>query len=249
LLIFDYVAATGMSIVERKLRSDTFIRLNGKYGSVFAKIKETIEKVPDKFKIDDLVLKLNAIDADNRTIFSTDDTNNVKITIVHELFRWIAKWCNIYNYDLLRGFVISIECEEAIKLINDFTKELQELVLMELDLFSEVGKPLPGTHVLEIKYTGNDHLCSTEKLVREIICDRFDSKRWSITFLCAGQGCTALVYQISPALKSYLLQCKTTSDDGAALQKRHIEQILIDNEILKMPSKSLVSYLWYELIC
>ena len=50
-----------MSIVERKLRSDTFIRLNGKYGSVFAKIKETIEKVPDKFKIDDLVLKLNAI--------------------------------------------------------------------------------------------------------------------------------------------------------------------------------------------
>ena len=81
-----------MSIVERKLRSGTFVRLNGKYGSVFTKIKDTIEKEKDKFKINDLVLKLNAIDADNLTIFST---NNTKITTVHELFCWIAKWCNI----------------------------------------------------------------------------------------------------------------------------------------------------------
>ena len=69
---------------------------------------------------------------------------------------------------MLRGFVISIDCEEAIKLINDFTKELQESVLMELDLLSEVGKPqspMPGTHELVIKYTGSHHLCITENLI------------------------------------------------------------------------------------
>ena len=226
-------------MIARKFSSDAFVRLNGKYANVVAKIKNIIKE--KEFKISDLLSNLNTVDTDNCTIFSTDLAIVTKITEVDHLFFWIGNYCNIYNYDLLKELLVSIECKEAIELIDNFSKELQHSILMELDLLSIVEEPctkdpFPGIHKLVIKYTGDKCVFKTEKLIRRIICECFHIKTWSLTLVCVEEGCIALIYQISSSVKSHLLQFETTADHITLLRKSHIECIKIDNEVLKMPS-------------
>lgn len=190
------------------------------------------------FKITDLILSLNNVDTDNSTIFSTDAAFT-KISNINELFFWIGQYCDIFNYELLIELLTSIECKEALELLEGFTKELHLSVLLELDLLSEAGElqdPIPRNHKLVVKYTGAKCLVKTEGLIRSIICEFFNLKPWSFTLNCVQDGCIALVYQISSTVKSHLLQYKTTTNHVALLKKNHIKSIIIDGEVLKIPS-------------
>ena len=225
----------GDKSITRKYRGHELARLNGRYANIVVKIKDVIKK--KGFNIMELLLNLNNIDTDNSTIFSTDAAS--KITKIDDLFIEIAKCCNIYNYDLLIALLSSIECKEATEILDDFTKELQNSVLQELDLLSEIEEPLdplPRTHKLVIKYTGDRCTFETEKSIRSTICNCFHLKTWSVTFNCVQDGCIALVYQISSSVKSHLLQYKTTADDATFIRESHIKHIIIDDKILKIPS-------------
>ena len=132
-------------------------------------------------------------------------------------------------------FLTSIECNEAIKLLDSFTKELHHSVLVELDLLSEAGEPqnpITKNHKLVVKYTGDKCLVETERLIRNAICESFDLKPWSLTLDCVQEGCIALVYRISPAVKSHLLQYKTNASHVALLKNFHIKNVIIDYEVL-----------------
>ena len=211
--------------------------MNGRYGNVVDKIKKIIKQ--RRYRIKDLVSSLNNVDRDNSTIFSTDAAS--KITKIDDLFFHIGTYCSIYNYDLLTALLISIDCAEALKVLDDFTEELQNSVLRELDLVPEVGElqdPMPGNHTLVIKYIGDKCTLETEKLIQNVICECFHLQTWSVTFDCVQHGCIAIVYHISSAVKSHILQCKITATNVALLKKSHIKYVIIDNEVVKMPSGS-----------
>lgn len=132
-------------------------------------------------------------------------------------------------------FLISVECTEAVELLDSFTKELHHSVLVELDFLSETGEPqnpIPKNHKLVVKYTGNKCLVKTERLIRNAICECFDLKPWSLILDCVQEGCIALIYRISPAVKSHLLQYKTNASHIAMLKKFHIKCIIIDYKVL-----------------
>ena len=56
--------------IEKKLNVRTLTRVKGNYAQAFEKIQCIIEN--EKLNIKSLILKLNSIDDDNITIFSTD---------------------------------------------------------------------------------------------------------------------------------------------------------------------------------
>ena len=210
--------------------------MNGRYANAVDKIKNIIEQ--KGYQINKLLSNLNHIDTDNLTIFSSP-VEASKITKIDEVFSYIGIYCNIYDYDLLRSLLDSINCREAINVLDNFDKQMQNSVLKELDLLSEVGEPqdpIPGSHTLMIKYIGNKCTFETEKLIRNVICECFRLKPWSVTFLSVQDGYITLVYQISSNVKSHLLQYNTTTNHAALLKKSHIEWIKIDNEVLKIPS-------------
>ena len=221
--------------ISKNFRGRKLVHLNGRYGNVVDKIKKIIKQ--RRYKIKDLVLSLNNVDTDNSTIFSTGAAS--RITKIDDLFFHIGTYCSIYNYDLLMALLISIDCTEALKVLDNFTEELQNSVLRELDLVSEIGEsqdPMPGNHTLVIKYIGDKCTLETEKLIRNVICECFHLQTWSVTFDCVQHGCIAIVYHISSAVKSHIMQCKITTTDVTLLKKFHIKCVIIDNEVVKMPS-------------
>ena len=189
-----------------------------------------------------MILKLSVADEYNLTVFSTDEAFK-KITTIMILFHQIGRYISIYDYELLSAFVVSTECEEAIKVLGDFTAELQESILKDLDLMTDCGELLQpeqlssGECRLVIKYIGGNCTIDTLRIVQNVIRERFQLMRGSIIFRGVEEGCIALVHEISPSVKSHLLQCKLDDDDRNVLAKHKIKCLLIDGVTLPCFSK------------
>jgi len=223
---------------ECMLESRPLAKLKGKYVKVVNKIKRIIES--KRLDVEDLIEKLCS--ADRHAVFSTDDAFS-KITTINQLFFHINKYCNIYEYELLQIFLESIdECDEAVKLLEDFTEELHQSILKELDLMSESQDelkpkiPMNGTFTLKIKYTG-DQTCtlSTKNMVQRIIYESLELQKPSIIFIGLEEGCINFVYQISAAAKSYILQHKITPDGFKLLALHDIKCLNVDGTEITVP--------------
>ena len=150
----------------------------------------------------------------------------------------------MYDFELLLTLIESTECQEAIQLLDDFTKEIRHSILSDLDLLSEDGELLnpkdfmPNTHKLVIKYVGSGKCTLTAKeKIQNIIYECFRLRTGSITFKGVQEGCFAFVYQISAAVKCYMLQRENTSSDVTMLAENYITCISIDDVKLKISSQ------------
>ena len=225
--------------IEKQLNARTLARLKGRYANTIENIRSIFEG--NMLDVKSLILKLNALDDDNITIFSTDKAVK-KIHSIDKLFIHIGNHCSIYDYELLTAFVDSTECQEAINLLDNFTKELHSSVLSDLDLLSddeELRDPqdfMPGTHKLVIIYVGGKCTMKVEKLVRNIIYERFHLRKSSILFEGVQMGSVAFVYQISPAVKGHLQQYPITAEKVFS-EKDHIKCLIIDDEEVKFPAQ------------
>jgi len=229
--------------VEKELKTRTVRKLKGKYAAVVDKLAHIIES--KRLNINSLILKLCQLDENNTTIFSTDCAFR-EIHSVTKLFHCIGQYCSIYDYELLYSFIESTECEEAIKLLDNFTKEISTSILSDLDLLAEDGELrytkgfISGTHKLSIKYVGDKCTLKIKEMVQNIVCKCLKLKKGSIIFRGVEEGCVAFVYQISPAVKSYLLQYPLTADHVALFRKYQIKCFIIDDEEFEMPMQSKV---------
>ena len=136
---------------------------------------------------------------------------------------------------------MSTECEEAIELLKGFTKKLGDSILNNLNLLSEDGELkdpkdfMSSTHKLVIKYKGDKCTLKTIEIVKNIIYESFHLKEGSIIFKGLQKGCIAFVYQVSPTVKSYLLQYPLTTEDVKLLFEHQIAHFITDDEELKLP--------------
>ena len=245
-ILFVLLAAGTESV--KQLQARTIIKLKGKYAAMVEKLRLIIES--RKLDINSLILKLCSLDDSNTTIFSTDKAF-IKIHSITELFHHIGQYCNIYDYELLEAFVVSTECEEAIKLLDNFTEELRCPILSDLDLLSEDGELrdpkdfMPGTHKLVIKYVGGKCTLKTKEMVQDIIYGCFHLEKGSIIFKGVQEGCVSFVYQISPAI-SYLLQYPLTAKNIALMSECQIKSFIIDGEELRLPKVTIICIaIWY----
>ena len=216
--------------------------MKGKLANVIDDIKCIFEK--KNLDITSLILKLRVVDDERLTIFSTDNAF-VEVRSITELFNHIALHCSIYDYELLLSFVVSTNCKEAEKMLEDFTKSLHSSILEKLDLWCveelcDSKTFNPETHKLVINYVGKeDTKMKTQRLVKSIIYERFNLPKASITFKGVEVGSVAFIYQISPAVKAHLL--KNTSA-AVFSEKDKIKYLAIDDEVIQVKGKCVNAF-------
>ena len=237
--------ADEVNYIERQLNACTILKLKGRYAVMFHEIMNVFEE--KKLDVQSLMLHLCALDEDNVTIFSTDLAFK-KIHSIKELFYYISKYCSVYDYEILETFVESTECEEAMKLLDDFTKELHSSVLSDLDLLGDVGElqgpmeSMPKTHKLIIKYIGGKCTMETKELVQNIIYEHFHLQRGSIIFKGIQDDSDTSVYQISPTIKSHIQQYPITTKN--VFPQDTIKSLKIDDKELKFPEQLQGKYIY-----
>jgi len=228
--------------IECTLKNQVITKLKVQYIKLFNKIEQTMEKQP--FDVNKLIKNLSAADEDKHTVFSTDDAYNT-IKTISDLFQKIGKYCSVFDYELLQVLVHSIDCAEAIKLLKSFTEELNHSILNELDLlqvFQDQSKPIrliPGMHELVIKYTGNKCTLPMTSMIKRLIYDCFELKPGSVILRGMEEGCIALIYQISAAVKSYLLHYKLGDREFTLLAIHKIKCVIVDGIDLQVPPEYL----------
>lgn len=219
--------------------------MKGKYVKTFAEIKRIVKS--KQLEIEDMRMNLEL--AGDCIELSTDDTFS-KITTIDQLFSHIKKYCSIYDYELLQVFLESLDCNEAINLLEEFTKELKKSILKELNLMSEVNRPLMnGTYTLKVKYTGNENcILSTEKMVKRIVLESFKLKKASIFLIGIEEGCITFIYQISAVVKSYILDHKKITPEGLALLAScDIKCLIVDGTEISVPLEFRIQVSHYTL--
>ena len=218
--------------VTKKFRDFVIMRLRQKYSKVIMKLIHIFKE--KQIDIEELITMLCFDDAENNSIFSTDTAFST-ITTEIQLFHHVAQYCKgIYDYQILDVLVQASECPEAIKELTDFTELLQTSILTEIDLISEHGELfhpddfMPGNYKFIIEYVGGKCKIGTKEMVQGIVEQSVRLKKGVLIFKGFDVGSILFIYQISEAVKNYLLQYKLTEQDVRFLEGNNITSLIVD---------------------
>ena len=217
----------------KKFRDFVIMRLRQKYSKVIMRLIHIFKE--KQIDLEELITMLCFDDAEKKSIFSTDTAfSTIKTEI--QLFHHVARYCKgIYDYRVLDVLVQASECPEAIKELTDFTELLQNSILTEIDLMSDHGELLhpddfmPGTYKFIIEYVGGKCTIGTKEMVQGIVEQSVRLKKGVLVFKGFDVGSIIFVYQISEAVKNYLLQYKFTEQDVRFLEGNNITSLIVDD--------------------
>ena len=181
-------------------------------------------------------------DINKKSVFSTDSEFS-RVKSENKLFYHVARYCKgIYDYSVLDTLVQASEYPEAIEVLSDFTKLLRSSILPETDLMSDHGELLhpddfmPGTYKFIIEYVGGKCTIETKEMVQGIVEQSVRLKKGTLIFKGLDVGSILFIYQISEAVKHYLLRYKFTKTDIRFLEENKITSMtIVDNiEIMSL---------------
>ena len=218
--------------MKRQFRNFVIKRLRERYSKVIMKLIHIFKE--KKIDIEELITTLSFDDADKNSVFSTDAVFG-RIRTEIQLFHHVSQYCkSIYDYTLLDILVQASECPEAIKELTDFTETLQNSILTEIDLLSEHGELLhpddfmPGTYKFIVEYVGGKCKMGTKEMVQSIVEQSVRLRKGVLIFKGFDVGSILFIYQISEAVKTYLLQFKFTEQDVTFLEGNNITSLIAD---------------------
>ena len=159
------------------------------------------------------------------------------ITSIEKLFEKLSGYWHIYDYSILKFLILAAECEAAEKIFEEFLSSFSCSAIINSPLKFRT-KILPSGHQLWVKVEQDEVTVGAEKEVRELICKNYDLERYALIVKGIKEGCTELVYQISPSVKSYILQQKLLFHDASQLKSHKITTLKLDDKAeLTMPSE------------
>ena len=222
--------------VKKKFKHALLFNLRKQYSRVISSLIDIFTE--NDVNVKKLITVLHFDDANESSIFSTDNVFSV-ITTVVELFNHVAKYCKgIYDYQVLTILVQASGYQNAIKELNDFTTSLQKSVLSEIDLISEHGELMhpddfmPGTYRFIIEYVGGKCEIGTKEMVEGIVEQSVRLQKGELVFKGFDVGSILFVYQISVVVKHYLLQYNFTGSDFMFLKENRIASLTVDDTII-----------------
>jgi len=210
-------------------------KIEVEFAKMTTRIKETLHK--NNISVSVLIEQLCAISAVSNKkvpIFDEDVSENIKS--FDELWRKLRKFWNIFDYDLLISVVDLTECSEAQEILDTFLAKidlsaLENVVGLVLDC--EETWPL-----LRIKVNAEKCTLDVQHKVKDIISKKYDLQKYTLHFTGIKEGCFLFIYNISKAVKSYLLQYEITDGIMADFAAHNIISLQIDDMILNVPSST-----------
>ena len=95
---------------------------------------------------------------------------------------------------------------------------------------------MPGTYKLIIEYVGGKCKMGTKEMIQGIVEQSVHLKEGVLIFKGFDVGSILFIYQISEAIKNYLLQYKFTKQDIKFLEENNITSLIVDGVTITLSS-------------
>ena len=172
------------------------------------KIKQAL--IDNKVDVNSLIEQLCTISAvSNKNVPLFDEDVFIRITSVDEFWRRLRRFWSIYDYDLLRYIIKITECRKAKSILEGFLSRIDPSALEDVDLVlhcrvdKREGSLMP---TLRIKINAEKCTYVIAQKVKKMVSKKYELKEYTLCFKGIKEGCVELLYYISKAVKSYLLQ-------------------------------------------
>ena len=182
----------------------------------FAMMTEKIKQalINSNINVNSLIEQLRSISAvRNRKVPLFDEEVFTKIKSVEEFWKTLSTFWSIYDYDLLRFIVKITKCEDAQKVLEEFLSRIDPTIIEDADLVLDCrvvqkeGWPKPK---LRIKINAEKCNCYIKEKVKNVVSKTYNLQQYTLCFKGIKEGCIELIYHISKAVITYLLQCRIT---------------------------------------
>ena len=197
-------------------------------------IQEALKK--SNIDVTKLLIKLKSSAVRDRQVPLFDPGIFEKVSTIDKLFETLSKYWELFDYDVLMYLVNTAECEAAIKVYDEFLTSFDSSVMSNYQLILHYRKfnkenVLPGTYKLRVKIAQDKCTAEIERKVKGIISEHFKLEKYALILKGIKQGCCELIYQISPSVKSYMLEYKIAGCDVLQLKAHMITVLGVDNDM------------------
>ena len=177
-----------------------------------------------------------------------------KVKTVEDLWKILRNHWSICDYDILNYVLEIVHCDEANDIHEEFLSRIDPGVLKDAELIISCreykGEGLKEH--LRVKLIVETLTTEIKEQAKKTISQAYNLEKYALKFKGIKKGCIELIYGISKALKSYLLQCEVTGHDLSDLSACNIVYLQICDKKLKIPSEIIdkVSYkirMYYDL--
>lgn len=161
---------------------------------------------------------------------------------IEDLFDWIYLNFKFYDYSTLQTVVNDSQCGEAIILMNNYVREIEDTLIHELDLKS-------GSQMQEYKIHGDANMLKVVCEIRKLSAKEYNCIVKTLnSWLNLPPGCfilkeiitrdtVILKYEISSKVKDYMMKINITPYELKFLASLMITSLIINDKLeLKVSS-------------
>ena len=237
----DMVADTMQSnIASNIIKTSNFEDLQVKFAKLTNRIKIALTK--NNTDVGTLIEQLSTMSAvKDKKVPLFDENVFEKVKTVEDLWRILRSYWSIHDYDILIYVLDLVDCKEANDVYKEFWLSIDPTVLHDtafvLSCKEYEGEGLQK--LLRVKLNAETLTVEVKKKAKKAVSQVYNLTKYALTFKGIKQGCIELIYGVSEALMSYLLQFKVTKYDLHSLSSYNILYLQIANKKLTIPSEIL----------
>ena len=233
--MLDDLALSGDNCIECQLDRSILDHLNSKYVTLIANLKKIYKKKKRHYSIPNIITGLCTADKGNLTFFSSIKCLHSAKTI-DEVFFYIGKECKYFDFTILKTFIDGSGCTKAIELMENYIKEIENIVIIGLSLKMEYDSVQSegcegDTKKLEILCDKNELDVKEINLIVETLQRCLKLPRASILLRDIKRGCIILVCRVPQEVEYYLLQLKITVRQLKPLSVLKITSLIVDSKM------------------
>ena len=219
------------------IKTSNFEELQVEFAKLTNRIKIALMK--NKTDVGTLIEQLSAISAVKyKKVPLFDENVFEKVKTVEDLWRILRSYWSICDYDLLIYILKLVECKEANDVYEEFWSRIDPCILQDIRfILSCMEYEGEGLKLLRIKLNTETLTVEVQKKAKKAVSQMYNLTKYALTFKGIKQGCIELIYGISKALMSYLLQFKVTGHDLHSLSICNILYLQVFDKKLVVPSE------------
>ena len=209
--------------------------MNAKYTRLLANLKRIFKQKEKEYSASDIITSLCAADKRNLTYFSNVECLLTAKTI-DVVFFYIGRECKYFDFTILKTFIDGSGCVKAQQLMENYIKEIENVVIIGLNLKLEydnvkTGDGEGGMKRLEIICDKNELNVKELNLVVETLQRCFKMPRGSIVVKDIVKKCIILICRIPLEVEYYLLQLRITAHELKPLSALKITTLVVDGKV------------------